>query len=36
MGKTLGGSSAINLGMIIFPAKASFDSWEALGNPGWD
>lgn len=35
MGKTLGGSSAINLGMVVYPSKANFESWEALGNPGW-
>ncbi|KAI1101968.1 putative GMC oxidoreductase [Jackrogersella minutella] len=35
LGKTLGGSSAINLGMIIYPSKSGFDSWEKLGNPGW-
>ncbi|OTB05583.1 putative GMC oxidoreductase [Hypoxylon sp. CI-4A] len=34
-GKTLGGSSAINLGMVIYPSKSGFDSWEKLGNPGW-
>ncbi|KAI8957748.1 putative GMC oxidoreductase [Daldinia sp. FL1419] len=35
LGKTLGGSSAINLGMAIYPSKSGFDSWEKLGNPGW-
>lgn len=35
MGKMLGGSSAINLGMVIFPSRATFDAWEALGNDGW-
>ncbi|KAF2502268.1 putative aryl-alcohol dehydrogenase [Lophium mytilinum] len=35
MGKTLGGSSAINMGMIIWPGRVTFDSWKALGNPGW-
>lgn len=34
-GKTLGGSSAINLGMAIYPSKSGFNSWEKLGNPGW-
>ncbi|EOD43701.1 putative aryl-alcohol protein [Neofusicoccum parvum UCRNP2] len=35
VGKVLGGSSAINLGMVIYPSKSGFDSWERLGNPGW-
>lgn len=34
-GKTLGGSSAINLGMVIYPSRSGFNSWENLGNPGW-
>ncbi|KAF2139198.1 GMC oxidoreductase [Aplosporella prunicola CBS 121167] len=36
MGRTLGGSSAINLGMLVYPGKVTFDAWEKLGNPGWD
>ncbi|KAI1135007.1 putative GMC oxidoreductase [Hypoxylon sp. FL0543] len=35
LGKTLGGSSAINLGMVIYPSKSGFDTWEKLGNPSW-
>ncbi|RDW68689.1 GMC family oxidoreductase [Aspergillus mulundensis] len=35
-GRTLGGSSAINLGMVIYPSKKDIDSWEELGNPGWN
>ncbi|KAI1086896.1 putative GMC oxidoreductase [Rostrohypoxylon terebratum] len=35
LGKTLGGSSAINLGMVIYPSKSGFDTWEKLGNTGW-
>ncbi|KAL4789423.1 hypothetical protein BDV19DRAFT_395068 [Aspergillus venezuelensis] len=35
-GRTLGGSSAINLGMVIYPSKKDVDSWEQLGNPGWN
>ncbi|KAL4950420.1 hypothetical protein BDW69DRAFT_187395 [Aspergillus filifer] len=35
-GRTLGGSSAINLGMVIYPSKKDVDSWEELGSPGWN
>lgn len=35
-GRTLGGSSAINLGMVIYPSRKDFDAWEQLGNPGWN
>ncbi|OTA64863.1 GMC oxidoreductase [Hypoxylon sp. EC38] len=35
LGRTLGGSSAINLGMVIYPSKSGFNAWEKLGNPGW-
>ncbi|KAI1204349.1 putative GMC oxidoreductase [Annulohypoxylon truncatum] len=35
LGKTLGGSSAINLGMVIYPSKSGFDTWDKLGNRGW-
>ncbi|KAL4810681.1 hypothetical protein BDV18DRAFT_165324 [Aspergillus unguis] len=34
-GKTLGGSSAINLGMVVYPSRRGMNAWEALGNPGW-
>ncbi|KAJ5527723.1 CAZyme family AA3 [Penicillium frequentans] len=34
-GRTLGGSSAINLGMVIYPSRTGLDAWESLGNPGW-
>lgn len=26
---------SINLGMVIYPSRSGFDSWEKLGNPGW-
>ncbi|KAJ5766322.1 uncharacterized protein N7511_003938 [Penicillium nucicola] len=34
-GRTLGGSSAINLGMIVYPSRTGMNAWEKLGNPGW-
>lgn len=35
-GRALGGSSAINAQVFVPPAKALIDSWEALGNDGWN
>ncbi|KAJ5885373.1 hypothetical protein N7495_009883 [Penicillium taxi] len=35
-GKTLGGSSAINLGMSIYPSQTDINAWEELGNEGWN
>ncbi|KAK7535360.1 uncharacterized protein J3D65DRAFT_574479 [Phyllosticta citribraziliensis] len=35
-GRLLGGSSAINFSAILYPSKADFESWSALGNDGWD
>ncbi|KAJ5605489.1 CAZyme family AA3 [Penicillium lagena] len=35
-GRTLGGSSAISRGMVIYPSRTNFNSWEQLGNEGWN
>ncbi|KAL7938233.1 GMC oxidoreductase [Trichoderma chlorosporum] len=35
-GKQLGGTSAINFTMMLFPPKGSLDAWATLGNQGWD
>ncbi|KAK4229207.1 hypothetical protein QBC38DRAFT_543536 [Podospora fimiseda] len=35
-GKMLGGSSALNFMMLVYPTKGNIDSWAALGNKGWD
>ncbi|KAJ4350509.1 uncharacterized protein N0V89_009130 [Didymosphaeria variabile] len=35
-GKVLGGSSAINFCANVYPSKANFEAWKALGNNGWD
>ncbi|RYC59914.1 hypothetical protein CHU98_g6282 [Xylaria longipes] len=35
-GKALGGSSAINAFVFVPPIKSLIDSWEALGNDGWN
>lgn len=35
-GKVLGGSSALNFLVWDRAAKAEYDAWEALGNPGWN
>lgn len=35
-GKQLGGSSALNFMMLVYPSRDILDSWKALGNEGWD
>lgn len=35
-GKVLGGSSALNAHVFVPPAKGTIDSWETLGNEGWN
>lgn len=32
----LGGSSALNFMMVLYPTQSVLDAWGALGNPGWD
>lgn len=34
-GKQLGGSSAINLMVIMYPSRENIDAWGQLGNTGW-
>lgn len=35
-GKALGGSSALNAHVFVPPTKGGIDSWERLGNAGWN
>lgn len=35
-GKTLGGSSSLNAHVFVPPFEGAVDSWEELGNPGWN
>lgn len=35
-GKALGGSSALNAHVFVPPTKGVIDSWETLGNEGWN
>ncbi|KKA26870.1 hypothetical protein TD95_005245 [Thielaviopsis punctulata] len=34
-GKMLGGTSALNFMMSVYPSKRVLDSWAELGNDGW-
>ncbi|KAI1841908.1 hypothetical protein JX265_013080 [Neoarthrinium moseri] len=34
-GRQLGGSSALNMMMMLYPSAVNIDSWGKLGNPGW-
>ncbi|KAK2760407.1 hypothetical protein FQN54_002477 [Arachnomyces sp. PD_36] len=34
-GFVLGGSSAINTALVLYPSKRDIDAWGSLGNPGW-
>ncbi|KAK5996275.1 Dehydrogenase [Cladobotryum mycophilum] len=35
-GKQLGGSSALNFMMILYPNSDGLDAWAEMGNEGWD
>ncbi|KAK1753791.1 hypothetical protein QBC47DRAFT_430764 [Echria macrotheca] len=35
-GRMLGGSSALNFMMLLYPSRGIMDAWAALGNEGWD
>lgn len=32
----LGGSSALNFLMVLYPSRGIIDAWSSLGNSGWD
>ncbi|KAJ5248917.1 hypothetical protein N7468_000368 [Penicillium chermesinum] len=34
-GRVVGGSSAINFSVVMYPTKSNWESWKALGNEGW-
>ncbi|KAK7972542.1 alcohol oxidase [Apiospora saccharicola] len=34
-GKQLGGSSAMNIMVMMYPSRDNLDAWGALGNEGW-
>ncbi|KAK1506014.1 GMC oxidoreductase [Colletotrichum tamarilloi] len=34
-GKMLGGSSALNFMLMLYPSRGVLDAWGALGNAGW-
>ncbi|KAJ5777587.1 Glucose-methanol-choline oxidoreductase [Penicillium odoratum] len=34
-GRVVGGSSAMNFSVVMYPTESNFQAWEALGNPGW-
>lgn len=34
-GRVVGGSSAINFGVVMYPSRFNFTAWAQLGNEGW-
>lgn len=34
-GRVVGGSSALNFSMVLYPSQRDFNSWKALGNADW-
>ena len=34
-GRMVGGSSALNFSMIMYPSHRDFEAWKKLGNEGW-
>ncbi|KAJ5998093.1 hypothetical protein N7499_005527 [Penicillium canescens] len=34
-GRVVGGSSAMNFSVAVYPTASNFESWKALGNAGW-
>ncbi|KAJ5311956.1 hypothetical protein PENANT_c022G06229 [Penicillium antarcticum] len=34
-GRVVGGSSAMNFSLSVYPTASNFESWKALGNAGW-
>ncbi|CAG8094086.1 unnamed protein product [Penicillium salamii] len=34
-GRVVGGSSAMNFSVAMYPTESNFEAWKALGNEGW-
>lgn len=34
-GRVLGGSSALNFSVVVYPSRQDWAAWSALGNEGW-
>ncbi|KAH1496805.1 hypothetical protein LV164_007810 [Aspergillus fumigatus] len=34
-GRVVGGSSALNFSVVLYPPASDFEAWKALGNQGW-